>query len=80
MRRSEMLGKPLEAYRVPWILYRRWQLKGLRGKKKCFDRQEILRPLLGAFADLRQSTVSFVMSTCPIFPRGTTRLPPDGFS
>jgi hypothetical protein len=34
MRGSEMLGKPLEAYRVPWILYRRWQLKGLRGRKK----------------------------------------------
>ena len=32
---------------------------------------------LGAFAKLRNATVSFVMSVCP---HGTTRLPLDGFS
>jgi hypothetical protein len=36
---------------------------------------------LGAFAKLRKATVSFVMSVCPsVCPRGTTRLPLDGFS
>jgi len=79
MRGSEMLGEPLEAYRVPWIRCRRWQLKGLRGRKKCFDLQETLRPFLGAFANLRKATVSFVMSTCPSF-RVETQLPRDGFS
>jgi hypothetical protein len=36
--------------------------------------------LLGAFAKLRKSTVSFVIPVCPsVRPRGTTRLPLDGF-
>ena len=35
--------------------------------------------LLGAFAKLRKSTVSFVIPVCPsVRPRGTTRLPVDG--
>ena len=36
--------------------------------------------LLGAIAKLRKATISFVMSVCPsVRPRGTTRLPLDGF-
>jgi hypothetical protein len=34
-------------------------------------------PFLGAFAKLRNATISFVMSVCP---QGTTRLPLDRFS
>ena len=33
--------------------------------------------LLGAFTELRKATITFVMS---VLPRGTTRLPLDGFS
>ena len=36
---------------------------------------------LGALAKLRKTAISFVMSDCPsLRPRGTTRLPLDGFS
>jgi len=41
------------------------------------DRQRFhMKEFLGAFAELRKATVSFVMSVCP---HGTTRLPLDGF-
>ena len=40
----------------------------------CFVVQVLL---LGAFAKFRKATISFVVSVCP---RGTTRLPLDGFS
>jgi len=36
---------------------------------------------LGAFAELRKATISFVMSFRPsVYPHGTTRLPLDGIS
>jgi hypothetical protein len=35
---------------------------------------------LGEFANLRKATIGFVVSVCPSFPHGTTRLPLDGFS
>jgi hypothetical protein len=36
---------------------------------------------VGAFAKLRKAAFSFVISDCPsLRPRGTTRLPLDGFS
>jgi hypothetical protein len=36
--------------------------------------------LLNAFAKLRNVSISSVMSVCPsVLPRGTTRLPLDGF-
>jgi hypothetical protein len=35
---------------------------------------------LAAFAKMRIATISFVMSVCQsVLPRGTTRLPLDGF-
>ena len=39
----------------------------------------------GAFSKLRKATISFIMTVClsvrpSVRPRGTTRLPPDGFS
>jgi len=44
VRGLEILGKPLEAYRVPWILYRRWQLKGLRGRKNTSTDKKFCAP------------------------------------
>jgi hypothetical protein len=39
-----------------------------------------LQPFSGAFAKVRKTTISFVMSVCPsICPLGTTRLPMNGF-
>jgi hypothetical protein len=67
MRGSEMQGKPLEAYRVPWILYRPWQLRGLRGRKNVSTDMEFCPLFLGAFAILRKSTIGLVMSACPAF-------------
>ena len=79
MRGSEMLGTPLEAYRVPWILYRRWQLRGLRGRK-------MLRPTWNSapfFKRVRKFAKRdyFLLQVyLSILPRGTTRLPLVGFS
>jgi len=42
-----------------------------------FAGTNLCRTLLGAFTKLRKVTISFVMSICP---RGTNRLPLDGFS
>jgi len=49
--------------------------------RKVVSRKANCVQFLSAFAKLQKATISFVMSVCLSFrPRGTTRLPQEGFS
>ena len=69
---------PIPRLACPWFLsyHNDWAIRAPR---------EIVLSFFGAFAELRKTIISFVMSASPpipssVCPHGTTLLPTDGFS